>query len=62
MEPADEAHDGADETAEPTTAELTAYIHQLLRHIERLQQENRDLLAEVQAYQRRELELIRQRQ
>ena len=57
MEPADES----DEGTTPTVAELEAYIQQLKRHIERLQQENRTLRAEVQEYQRRELLLVMQR-
>ena len=58
MEPADES----DEGTAPTVAELEDYIQQLTRHIERLQQENRTLRAEVQEYQRREFLLVMQRQ
>ena len=56
-----ELEDEPDDGTAPTVAELEAYIHQLTRHIERLQQENRTLRAEVQEYQRRELLLVMQR-
>ena len=56
-----EVDDERDDGPAPTVAELEAYIQQLKRHIERLQQENRTLRAEVQEYQRRELLLVMQR-
>ena len=56
-----ELDDERDDGTAPTVAELEAYIQQLTRHIERLQQENRTLRAEVQEYQRRELLLVMQR-
>ncbi len=57
MEPAD----ASDEGAAPTVAELEAYIHQLKRHIAFLERRNQDLVAQVQEYQRRELQLVMQR-
>ena len=62
MEPVDEANARADDDGTAlTVAELEAYIQQLKRHIAFLERRNQDLVAQVQEYQRRELQLITQR-
>ena len=55
-----ELDDERDDGTAPTVAELEAYIQQLKRHIAFLEQRNQDLVAQVQEYQRRELQLIMQ--
>jgi len=51
----------AEDATEPTVAELKAYISELQQGIELLQDENRRLFAELQAYQRREMQAVMER-
>ena len=51
-----------EETAEPTSVEIEQYIKELKRYIEVLEEDNKDLRAEVQEYRRREMQLVMQRQ
>ncbi len=56
-----ELEDERDDGPAPTVTELEAYIQQLKRHISFLERRNQDLVAQVQEYQRRELQLVMQR-
>ncbi len=51
----------AEDAAEPTVAELKAHISELQQGIQLLQDENRRLFAELQAYQRREMLSVMER-